>query len=344
MGLAVACISAPVVAKNETGLRKQATWNWPDREQLQSRLPGAGGEASIPQDITRDWADAADTLRGPQLLDAWLRIVAKVDAGLQPLADSLREGNDAAAARKSLTLFEQVAATVPADVKANLQLALGRQLTQHELYDEAIDQLSALTTEQVVDPSSLLFYQAAAYHHVLRRDDCLAAIDRLLQREEELASRFAVLSKLMKADIEPMKADSLDEIARLMNDVQRRLDLQRSGKIVRGQEDQIVEKLDKKIDEMEQQLQQMQQMQQQAQSQQDKQQKQGNAQPMEDSRIAGAHGPGDVDQKNLGNSGGWGNLPAAQRQEALQNITQDLPSHYRDVIEAYFKKLATESP
>lgn len=62
---------------------------------------------------------------------------------------------------------------------------------------------------------------------------------------------------------------------------------------------------------------------------------------MNDSQAAGGSGQGDVDKKNLNQRGGWGNLPPAQREEALQQISRDLPTHYREAIEAYFRKLAT---
>ena len=63
---------------------------------------------------------------------------------------------------------------------------------------------------------------------------------------------------------------------------------------------------------------------------------------MPDSRIAGAKGPGNVDKKNLGRTAGWGDLPAKEREEALQQIGKDFPAHYRDIIEQYFRRLATE--
>jgi hypothetical protein len=63
---------------------------------------------------------------------------------------------------------------------------------------------------------------------------------------------------------------------------------------------------------------------------------------MDDSRAAGASGPGDVDEKKLDDRYEWGNLPAAERQESLQRLTEDLPSHYRDVIEGYFRQVAKD--
>ncbi len=57
---------------------------------------------------------------------------------------------------------------------------------------------------------------------------------------------------------------------------------------------------------------------------------------------AGGTGPGDVAPKQLGTETDWGNLPPKQREEALQQLSKDLPSHYRDVIEEYFRKLARD--
>ncbi len=53
-------------------------------------------------------------------------------------------------------------------------------------------------------------------------------------------------------------------------------------------------------------------------------------------------GPGEVTQRKVGSQSGWGNLPPRQREEAMQQIGRQFPSHYRDVIEQYFRKLATE--
>ena len=60
------------------------------------------------------------------------------------------------------------------------------------------------------------------------------------------------------------------------------------------------------------------------------------------SRAASAAGPGEVTKKNIGSESGWGDLPPKQREEAMQQIGRDFPSHYRDAIEEYFRKLAAE--
>lgn len=47
-------------------------------------------------------------------------------------------------------------------------------------------------------------------------------------------------------------------------------------------------------------------------------------------------------KKKFGNQDEWGDLPPKQREEAVQQIGRDFPSHYRDVIEQYFRRLAAE--
>ena len=81
----------------------------------------------------------------------------------------------------------------------------------------------------------------------------------LLENESAIPRRYAAVASLMEADIKPLKTDSLDEIARLMEDIERRLKLARAGKRVRQQEDDVVAKLDKMIEKMEEQKKQQQQ-------------------------------------------------------------------------------------
>jgi hypothetical protein len=116
--------------------------------------------------------------------------------------------------------------------------------------------------------------------------------------------------------------------------VGRRLDLGRAGPRVRGIEDGIVESLDKLIKELEEQ-----QQQQQSGAAGNNIQSQT---PMPDSQLAGGRGRGEVTRRNIGSESGWGNLPPKDREEALQQIGREFPSHYRDVIQQYFRRLAAE--
>ena len=123
------------------------------------------------------------------------------------------------------------------------------------------------------------------------------------------------------------------DIARRMGDIRRRLDLGRAGNKVRKVEDGVIESLDKLIKKLE------------------EQQCQCNGaggdnirsnSPAQDSQIMGGRGRGDVTRRNIGSESGWGELPPKQRDEALQQIGRDFPSHYRDLIEQYFRRLAGE--
>ncbi|MEO1619374.1 MAG: hypothetical protein AAFV88_26315, partial [Planctomycetota bacterium] len=179
------------------------------------------------------------------------------------------------------------------------------------------------------------------YHALLMKKEALQDLRALLENEDACPVRFSRLAKLMVADIKPLKEDSLDEIARLMTDVSRRLDLGRSNEKVEDQEQKIIDKLTKLIDKLEEQQQQQQQQQQQGGGGSSNGQS-GQDSPMDDSRVAGANGQGNVKKKDIGDDPGWGNLPPAERKETLQKISRDLPTHYRDAIEAYFRKRATD--
>lgn len=223
----------------------------------------------------------------------------------------------------------------PAFLANNLRLYYGRWLAQQQLYDECLEQLAGLAPGDVVDPASLLFYQAVAYHRLLRKSDGLAVIERLLEDVSDCPQRYLALAGLMREDLQALRDESLDHIARRMDDIRRRLDLARAGPRVRTIEDGVIASLDKLIEEMEKQ-------QQQQQGGGGSSGAQQPSSPMPDSRLARAQGAGDVDRRNIGNSAGWGDLPAKQREEALQQIGKDFPAHYRDVIEQYFRRLATE--
>ncbi len=230
---------------------------------------------------------------------------------------------------------------LPKSMRASLRTWLGRQLVRQRLYDEALPVIAEVEAAESIDPAATLFYRGACYHALLMKKEALSDLRRLLENEDDCPVRFSRTAKMMVADIKPLKEDSLDEISRLMTDVTRRLDLGRSNEEVQDQEQKIIDKLTKLIEKIEEQ-QQQQQQQQQAGGGGQGSPKNGKSSPMQDSQIGGASGNGDVDRKNLDDRDGWGNLPPAERQQALQQISRDLPTHYREAIEAYFRKLATD--
>ena len=217
-------------------------------------------------------------------------------------------------------------------LRDHVRLYYGRWLAQNEFYDEALDQLQRLKVETILDQPSLLFYRGLMEHQLLKKDQCLKTISSLLEHQDQLPRRYQVLSSLMLADIEPLETGSLDEISRLMNDIKRRTDLSRSGKTVLNREAEVIEKLDKLIEDIE---------------AQQKSQTVSNSttpnSPMQDSRRAGGKGSGQVTSKQQNDGGNWGDLPPADRAAALAEMAKDMPPHYRAVIEEYFKRLAKEN-
>jgi hypothetical protein len=207
---------------------------------------------------------------------------------------------------------------------------------QQGYYDEALDWTEGLTTDNVVSPESLLFYRAIAHHRLVQPDQADAALSQLLQREDDLPARYQKLGDLMRQDLVALEDESLDHIARRMEDVRRRLAQGRSGERVQKIENGVIESLDKLIKKVEDQMQQSQSA------------SAGGGQqsgtPMQDSQIAELKAPGRVEPRDVGRGTGWGNLPDKDREKALQEIGREFPSHYREVIEEYFRRLAAEEP
>ncbi len=222
----------------------------------------------------------------------------------------------------------------PLLVRNNMRLYLARWLVQQGYYDEAISWTEGLTTDDVVAPDALLFYRAIAYHRLVQPDQADASLTQLLEREDDLPTRYQKLADLMRQDLTGLEDDSLDHIARRMEDIRRRLAQGRSGEHVQKIENGVIESLDKLIKKAEEQMQQSQSA-----------SSAGgppSGTPMEDSQIAELKGPGKVEPRDIGRGTGWGNLPDKDREKALQDIGREFPSHYREVIEEYFRRLAAE--
>lgn len=265
-------------------------------------------------------------------LELLTQTLALVDDRARALIDLCSKPRDRVILPSQDWLFDR---DTPPLVRDNLRLIYGRWLSHELLYDESVDQLAGIAATDVIDPATLLFYQSVGYHRLLSKNDGLKTIRQLLDDVSDSPVRYTAVAALMLDDLSALEDDSLDHISRRMDDIRRRLELGRAGNKVRRVEDGVIASLDKLIDELEKQ----------AQQQQGGGGSSGGMQPsspMPDSRIARANGPGEVDRRNIGKSTGWGDLPAKKREEALQQIGKDFPAHYRDAIEQYFRKLASE--
>ena len=327
-------------AIGQDDLERRATWSIPTTAEVKARLDDYLSSKTLDEiarlKIEALWPDDAEALDGGELLDRMTASLAVVEPKADEVVKACRESTVPLVAPKFEGLTDESLSPL---VRDNLRLLVGRHLAQRDLVDESLELLKEVGTENVADPATLLFYQAMGQHRLLKKDECLAAVTKLMERQSELPRRYVTLARLMEADIKPLKEDSLDEIARMMDDIRRRLALARAGKIVRDEEDEVIKKLEKMIDELEQQRQMMKQKKQAA--------KAGNRNrppnnPMQDSQRAELKGPGEVDPKNIGKRDGWGNLPPKERQEVLQQIGRELPAHFRETIEEYFKRLAQD--
>ena len=278
------------------------------------------------------WSDQAAVATPAARLDRLVATFALVRGEVRQLVAWCQQPD----ARGALDHFRFLTdANSPPLLRNNMRLVYGRWLAQRESFDQALTLLGKLRPEEVVDPATLLFYQALIHHQLVQIEPSRQAAARLLQREDEIPRRYREVAQLLQVDSENVKVDSLDHIARRMDDIRRRLHLGEADQPVRKVEDGVIASLDKLLKKLEEQA-----RQQQAQAASSGQL--GSSKPASDSRIMAGKGPGKVDKKPIGDQQGWGNLPAKERQEAMQQIGRRFPSHYREAVEQYFKRLARE--
>jgi hypothetical protein len=316
---------------------KDPTWSPPSAKTVRADvlkwLDDSKVEPAKRDKIVKDlWPESPAEPASSELLERAVKTIAEVEPTARDLTNLCAKPHETTKLPKFALLTDDKASPL---VRNNLRLWYGRWLAQEKLYDESLDQLSGLQTADVVDPASLLFYQGVVYHWLLKKQPGLEAIGKLLEQKSHIPRRYAQMAVLMQADLSALKDESLDHIDRRMRDTERRLDLGRAGKKVRGVEDGIIASLDKLIEQKE----------------KEEEEKSGgggsgpaqgikSTSPAADSTLARAHGKGEVDKKEIGHHSGWGDLKPKDRAEALQDIGEEFPSHYRAVIEQYFRRVA----
>jgi hypothetical protein len=306
-------------------------WRPPAAEAVKSKamawLDAVNADAEIRAKAEAVWTELSATASEDELLLRLSRTFALADPRAAKLMAICSQP------RRQAMIAEQAwlrdTGTPPFE-SANLRLTYASWLIHESLYDEAQEQLFGLAPADVVAPAALLFGQSVVHHALLDKELGLRSIGELLQGADHSPRRYVALAKLMQEDLSGLQDDTLDHIARRMGDIRRRLDLGRAGPRVRKEQDGVIKSLDKLIKQMEDQQQ---------------EQEAGTLQPSSpasESRIMGGKGPGEASRKNIGSESGWGDLPPKQREEAMQQVGRDFPSHYRDAIEQYFRRLAAE--
>lgn len=315
---------------------KTSAWQTPRADEVKAQamawLEQKKADAATRAKAAALWTDLGEK---PTELDVLVRLAGTFAAGDENAANLIRlcaKPKDQFVLPAQAWLTDAKTAPLAAN---NLRLLYGRWLIHAELYDEALEQLSGLNAGDVVAPATLLFYQGVAYHTLLDKNAGMKAIAKLLEGADESPRRYVAVARLMQEDLKSLKDDSLDHVARRMNDVRRRLDLGRGGKKVRGVEDGIIKSLDDIIKKLEEQ-------QAAAAAAAGAQDTIRSSKPAPDSVPMGGKGPGEIVKKNFSKEFDWGNLPPKEREEALQRISRDFPPHYRDLIEQYYRRLAAE--
>ena len=323
-------------------LRKPASWNSPEIEGV---VEGFGSWLTLKTDSQSDRNETTGFLRRnlkkltlSQRLDVIVNGISMVRPDVERFVQQLRDreqasgGDDHSGVKNGDFQYDVDSVIENEFVRNHVRLFYGRWLAQNHFYDESLEQLTQVPVESVLDPATLLYYRGLMQHQLLLKDECLATAKKLLENEDEIPRRYAVIGKLMVADIEPLEVDSLDEISRLMSDVGRRTGLNRTGSRVIEEEQKVIEKLDKLIENLE------------KQQQQSQSKSRGGGQAptglIQASQVAGGGASGEVDNKRQEDGGDWGDLPPAQRAAAMAEMSKDMPPHYRAVIEEYFRRLA----
>ena len=294
-------------------------------------------ESRVDNDVARQLREWLKVLpESPEPLDSIIQALSIADSNVDRVRERLENLQVSDDAKKpplsELSSVLENESTAPF-VKNHVRLLYGRWLARQKLFDEALAELEKLDINSVLDRVALLYHRGLMQHQLLKSRECIGTLSTLLEQEDGLPRRYAVLSRMMLADMQQLEKDSLDEISRMMSDVQRRTSLFRSGKKVRDKEAEVVQKLDKLIKDLERQQQQMQMA-------------QSNAQPtnpMDRLQRASGKGSGQVKSKRQTDGGQWGDMNPTQREAALAEMARDLPPHYRSVIEEYFRKLAEEN-
>jgi hypothetical protein len=309
---------------------------------------------------------AVDTARSQAL--AWLKSVGKTDAASQKafdaiwaqnqrtvldrVGDTLSLGDPVAA--KVLSMARDAAAAAPQETPAilkdakqsayyrsNLGLAYAVALSHRRVFEEALDALKLVKPENVVDPAAYLFHRAVAEHSMTLKDEATHTIIRLLDDAADVPERYKTVAVLMAFDMQAWREKDLSDIARKMDNIERRLELARGGPKTQKIQKDVVARLDEIIKQIE-----------------NQQKGDGNggscpnggqpgnpgatpSSPQRDSLGGKNSGPGNVDPKKLdGLAKQWGKLPEKERAQAMQELTRDMPAKYREIIESYFRKLA----
>lgn len=221
--------------------------------EVQVRVQAANWLKEVGQyDAKRAAFDALWAAKDKSLLD---KLAETFSLGDADAARVLNEAKNASASAPT-ALPEVLSNTKkPAFFRANLALAYARALVNRKVYEEGLETLKLVKAEQTIDPASYLFFKAVAEHGQMDKSAANETIARLLDDVPAAPERYKMVAALMHFDMlawtEQGILEKLAGIGRKMDNVQRRLALERGGKKTQKQQKEIVVRLDELIKELE---------------------------------------------------------------------------------------------
>lgn len=185
------------------------------------------------------------------------------------------------------------------------------------------------------------FIKAFCEARNLRYDECLQTLEMLERAFSHPPEPIAAGARQLRLEIERRESGTLGEVADVMDFVADRLGASDGSPPVRERQEQIVNLLDRLIQQMEQQEQQSGGGQQARRSQAPRQS------PREAKRTSDApEGAGEIGELRAAPPARpgemWGKLPVLERERILQSLRQRFPSRYRQLVEQYYRSLAEE--
>ncbi len=301
----------------------------PSQEAIRDRWLAYMQEQNIPAQTQAEVLELWEATEEEEKLN---RMVASI-AILHPEWVSMAEASRRSQADHADAEAWREQSAVPPLVRDPLQLWVALGWIQQGRHAEAAALLDGIATDRLVDPVSYAFALSVIHHQRANKQQGLELLEWLRKDADAVPQRYRVLAELMYDDLQQLEPGSLDDISRRMKQIRQQLDLGRTGEGVLRTEDEVIEMLDKLIEE---------ESKKQASQSQSASSGGAPSRPAEESRLAGGKGAGQVTKRPVGKSSGWGDLPPKEREEAMQEISREFPAHYRKVIEAYFRELARQ--
>lgn len=135
--------------------------------------------------------------------------------------------------------------------RSNFGLAYAKALSARRVDEEALEVLRLVKPSEVVDPAAYFFHRAVVEHDLLLKGDANRSIVAVLEDVNDAPERYKMLAILMAYDMQGWKEKDLGEIARKMDNIERRLALSRGGPRTQKIQKEVIARLDEIIKKLE---------------------------------------------------------------------------------------------